>query len=580
MNKGTAVEILGRKFPVVRDNIVKTSEKWGKRTKKLLTKWPKDGTFDMHICNEMEGLIKNYKPRDKSKKRHQKRDQEMEILKLFRREGEELREVSQASVVMGRGAKEQTKLSQEIERQEKELSLYPDVKELGRPPPYSDEEAMKQCPMKKGTVEIRGQLEWEKSKEDRNKLREKREAERRERQEEIEAVQCVQEELRHEIDVLRMLREQKEYKEYLDCKRKVEQGRGEGDSVKIEEHVEKQVKKGAQMGLVGRVWEELEIESESESDGESSSDGLSMGKRSQRGKTLPPLIKGGRQPQYVPWGTQDLEVLKNVLPNLHEGAGKWIRAFEDETTGQLLAMGDLKALLVRLMGRPKLKEIMDRAGLKNVVDNPMVDGARFDRVRQRVWQALRDCYPPKMDSQALRGDPLGDNENLAAYLKRQLRKWRLETEQDIEGNQLLTTMFRNSIIEAMPSQVRSRLEEVVGLTSSMSHQEFRDHVAHAVERFRKTKEKLSEQQEEVQRKLAQMQLEELKKKEKEKGKKSFLVRITTRQLVVISSTAGHTPSSDKASPLYYYDLATASVRGTCPDETIDVTSEERAGLRL
>ncbi|GCC41612.1 hypothetical protein chiPu_0025570 [Chiloscyllium punctatum] len=112
---------------------------------------------------------------------------------------------------------------------------------------------------------------------------------------------------------------------------------------------------------------------------------------------------------------------------------------------------------------------MVRARLKNVADNPMIDGVGFDRVRQNVWQALRDYYSPKMDPQALRGDPLGESENLAAYLEKQLKKWRLETEQDIRTNQLLTTMFRNSIIEAMSSQVKSRLEEVVGLTSSMSH---------------------------------------------------------------------------------------------------------------
>ncbi|GCC19366.1 hypothetical protein chiPu_0021053 [Chiloscyllium punctatum] len=113
---------------------------------------------------------------------------------------------------------------------------------------------------------------------------------------------------------------------------------------------------------------------------------------------------------------------------------------------------------------------------------------------------LKRFLPPKMDPQALRGDPLGEIENPTAYLEKQFKKWRLETEQDIETHQLLTTMFRNFIIEAVPSRVRSRLEEVVGLTSSMSHQELRDHVAHAVERFRKDIEKLSEQQEEVQRK--------------------------------------------------------------------------------
>ncbi|GCC25340.1 hypothetical protein chiPu_0003750 [Chiloscyllium punctatum] len=143
---------------------------------------------------------------------------------------------------------------------------------------------------------------------------------------------------------------------------------------------------------------------------------------------LPLLIKEGRNPQYIPWETQDLEGLKNVLPSLHEGAGRWIKAFEDEITGQLLAIGDLKALLMRLVEFLKLKEIMVRACLKNVADNPMIDGVGFDRVRQNVWRASRDCYPPKMDPQALRGDPLGESENLAAYLEKQLKKWRLETE--------------------------------------------------------------------------------------------------------------------------------------------------------
>lgn len=32
------------------------------------------------------------------------------------------------------------------------------------------------------------------------------------------------------------------------------------------------------------------------------------------------------------------------LPNMHEGAGKWIRAFEEQTMGKMLAVGDLKAL--------------------------------------------------------------------------------------------------------------------------------------------------------------------------------------------------------------------------------------------
>ncbi|XP_072098369.1 uncharacterized protein [Mobula birostris] len=233
-----------------------------------------------------------------------------------------------------------------------------------------------------------------------------------------------------------------------------------------------------------------------------------------KGRMMPLLVKGLGQVQYIPWGSQHLEGLKNTLPSLHEGAGKWIRALEEETTGRMLAMGDLKALLIRRMGTSGLQELMEAAGIQNA-DSTLIDGARFDTVRQRVWGALRELYPPKMDPKAMKGDPLGDTENPAAYIENQLKRWRLETEQEVEGNPFMTEMFRNTVLDAMPSQVKSKLEEVAGLMS-VTPQEFRDHVVHAVEKYRKDKRKLTEQQEEV---LIRMQLEELKKKEKEKGKK-------------------------------------------------------------
>ncbi len=36
--------------------------------------------------------------------------------------------------------------------------------------------------------------------------------------------------------------------------------------------------------------------------------------------------------------------------DIHEGAGKWIKVFEEETMGKLLAVGDIKALLAKIMG--------------------------------------------------------------------------------------------------------------------------------------------------------------------------------------------------------------------------------------
>ncbi|KAJ8375383.1 hypothetical protein SKAU_G00059630 [Synaphobranchus kaupii] len=78
-------------------------------------------------------------------------------------------------------------------------------------------------------------------------------------------------------------------------------------------------------------------------------------------------------------------------------------------------------------------------------------------------------------------------------------------------------MFRAAILEGLPELAKSRLEEVVGL-SSKPHREFVYHVIHAVERCRLEEKKQSNQEREVQRKLFQMQLEDMKSKEKNRNK--------------------------------------------------------------
>ncbi|KAL1268406.1 hypothetical protein QQF64_033769 [Cirrhinus molitorella] len=65
----------------------------------------------------------------------------------------------------------------------------------------------------------------------------------------------------------------------------------------------------------------------------------------------------------------------------------------------------------------------------------------------------------------------------------------------------------------MPTAVKAKLEDVVGLNSK-THKEFRDHVVHAVEQYRKQELKMKNQEKELQRKLIQLQLEELLNKKK------------------------------------------------------------------
>ena len=72
-------------------NISKVFKKYlknGKNEQKnLFSPWPKDGTFDGVACEDMERRIKDHKPRDKRKKRQQKRELELKVLNLFENVG-------------------------------------------------------------------------------------------------------------------------------------------------------------------------------------------------------------------------------------------------------------------------------------------------------------------------------------------------------------------------------------------------------------------------------------------------------------------------------------------------------------
>ncbi len=77
----------------------------------------------------------------------------------------------------------------------------------------------------------------------------------------------------------------------------------------------------------------------------------------------------------------------------------------------------------------------------------------------------------------------------------------------------MATLFRNAVIDAMTQAVKSRLEDVVGLNSK-THKVLCDHVSHAVVQHRNNEQKLKSQEKEIQRKLTQLQLEELTKRNK------------------------------------------------------------------
>ncbi|KAJ8369282.1 hypothetical protein SKAU_G00093100 [Synaphobranchus kaupii] len=225
---------------------------------------------------------------------------------------------------------------------------------------------------------------------------------------------------------------------------------------------------------------------------------------------MAPLLSKGGRPQYIPWGSQDLQNLITTLPEIQDGAAIWIRKLEEEMMRKTMALGDVKALLTKVVGKEKMLDIIDQAGYTGA-EKSAVDGRKFDQYRQRIWDSLRKAYPTRPSTAMLKGVPIKEGESAAAYVENQLRNWRMTLDRNIQGDPIMTAMFRAAILEGLPELAKSRLEEVVGL-SSKTHREFVDHVIHAVERGRLEEKKQSNQEREVQRKLSQLQLEQSRRR--------------------------------------------------------------------
>ncbi|XP_056441066.1 uncharacterized protein LOC130378202 [Gadus chalcogrammus] len=274
-------------------------------------------------------------------------------------------------------------------------------------------------------------------------------------------------------------------------------------------------------------------------------------RRARRGRkapdTLPgnyPILVKGQHVHYQPWGSQDLEGVISKLPNIHNGASKWIRTFEELTVGKLKAVGDLKALLARVLGLSKMESVLRNGGL-DIMDG-MHDGTTLDYYRVAMWTTLRREFPTHIDHKNMRGLPINDTENPASYLQAQLDRWRLETNEDPEIHPVFSVMFRNSVIEILPSPIKVKLDDVVGLVTNKTHREFCDHVVHAVDKYRQNEHKIQEQSKEVQSKLSQLQLEELTKREKEKKKQAVVSESVNTILQAVQQGAPQTQPPQQA----------------------------------
>lgn len=134
------------------------------------------------------------------------------------------------------------------------------------------------------------------------------------------------------------------------------------------------------------------------------------GRRLRSGKTLPspefldsdsetdstqppgmyPLVaRSSGRSRYVPWAFCDMIGLVGRLPDLTEGANKLITSLVENTAGVSLALGDIKALLMNIVGKHVTEEILQNATIKTLLSDNSLDGLHFNLYRNEVWRGLR-----------------------------------------------------------------------------------------------------------------------------------------------------------------------------------------------
>ncbi|CAI5692236.1 unnamed protein product [Oreochromis niloticus] len=272
---------------------------------------------------------------------------------------------------------------------------------------------------------------------------------------------------------------------------------------------------------------------------------LEQGSDEGYGAPMCPIMKKGGVSTYVPWSFMDMVGLAERLPDLSQGAGKWITALEESTAGVTLALGDIKALLMKVVGKHATVNIFENAKLGRVCQSNLLDDVNMGMHRTVLWEALRKQYPDDGDPSSLEGEVLKDEECPSKWLHAFQRKWKDETGSAWNANKSTEALFKSMVKKGLPAPAQQKLEQVVGL-SKMDWPLFVEHIVHHVNYHRKEKQREEETNKHLTNKLTQLQLGELTKNKKEKTKTQapLITTLTETQAPVIAAT----PSQNYATP--------------------------------
>ena len=292
------------------------------------------------MCRDMEVVIRNYKPNRSGKKPLEKRDREKLVLALFEEEGERWRPLQRVARKI---------ITKKEEAQPLPLKL--------EPPPYKP---TKMYPLLTGNVEIKGEVTLD---EGDNKCNTQGNRGAPIHMDCYEGIRKAREECSNadtsyskseDEDEDETSGDEHSNKDVKDGNERICEGpsprkKRRGKNTKTRTKSQKRQTKKSTKLKGERYSESPATEEPGCSISVLSPTPLELNeklRKSQRGKkapdTLPgnyPILVKGQQVHYQLWGSQDLEGVISKLPNIHNGAAKWIRTFEELTVGNLMAVG-------------------------------------------------------------------------------------------------------------------------------------------------------------------------------------------------------------------------------------------------
>ena len=158
------------------------------------------------------------------------------------------------------------------------------------------------------------------------------------------------------------------------------------------------------------------------------------------------------------WGHRERHVLARRLPSITAGAPAWIRTFEEETSGDVLAIGGVRAILGKAHGSDKTIELERMTHTTHVPDK-----APFDIYRNAFWDNLKRQYPPDLSAVGIQGLAIKPEETIHDYVRRAEILWADKNDCSPYESSLANNTFRKAVLSGLPPEAQTGLETVVGL---------------------------------------------------------------------------------------------------------------------